>query len=90
MTVHELMEDLRQGEFTSLGGYPLFFLTEDGGTLHPRCVREEIWTVARATRDGYEKSWCVVAHDVNWEDPSMICDHCNERIESAYAEDEAT
>jgi hypothetical protein len=31
----------------------------------------------------------VEALDVNWEDPSLYCDHCGARIESAYAEVEA-
>jgi hypothetical protein len=26
---------------------------------------------------------------VNWEDPQLFCEECNERIESAYAEDES-
>jgi hypothetical protein len=28
----------------------------------------------------------VEALDVNWEDPDLFCDHCGNRIESAYAE----
>jgi hypothetical protein len=31
--------------------------------------------------------WCLVAVDVNYEDNALYCDHCNARIESAYAED---
>ena len=32
--------------------------------------------------------WQVTAHDANWENPDLYCDHCSSRIESAYAEDE--
>lgn len=32
--------------------------------------------------------WRLVAADVNWEDSGLTCDHCSQRIESAYAEQE--
>jgi hypothetical protein len=28
----------------------------------------------------------IVASDINWEDASLTCDNCNQRIESAYGE----
>jgi hypothetical protein len=31
----------------------------------------------------------VVVLVINYEDGELFCDHCNERIESAYAEDKA-
>ena len=87
-SVRDLMTAVRYGRFTSVGCYPLFFLTSDGGTLDPRTVREEIWTIARAVRDDVNDGWRVVAVDVNWENPDMYDDHTGERIESAYAEPE--
>ena len=62
------------------GGYPLFYLCEDGCILCPDCATENA--------DPTEPQWNVVAVDVNWEDPSLNCDHCDRRIESAYAEEE--
>ena len=93
-SVRELTYAIRQGRFTSVGGYPLFFLTADGGTLDPRTVKAELSQISRATRDYHkdrsgDAQWAVVAYDVNWEDASMYDDHTGERIESAYAEDEA-
>lgn len=65
------------------GGYPQFAVTSDGGCLCKRCVKTERESIATTTgNDG----WNVVAVDVNWEDPQLFCDHCGERIESAYAE----
>lgn len=86
-TVRELMQAVRMGRYTSVGSYPLFFLTADGATLDPRTVRSELWQIARSVRDGATDGWRVVAVDVNWEDPDMYDDHTGERIESAYAED---
>ena len=82
--VHDLMVALRQGTYTSVGSYPLFYLTADGGVLSPKSVRENLWTIARAVRDGFEKQWVVVACDVNWEDPALYDDHSGDRIEAAY------
>lgn len=87
-TVKELCASLRGGPFTSLGSYPLFWLTSDGGTLHHHCVKENMGQVGRSTRDKCRDGWAIAGYDVNWEDPDMFCDHCNERIESAYAEPE--
>jgi hypothetical protein len=72
------------------GGYPLYYFTADGGALCPGCVNENIRTITSAALDGDDKQWEVVARDVNWEDAHLACDHCNKRIESAYAEDEVS
>lgn len=61
------------------GGYPLFYLDKHDNVLCPRCANEQ-------DPDGDD---APVVGDANWEDPSLYCDECSERIESAYAEDEA-
>ena len=69
------------------GGYPIFYLMGDGETMCPACVvanRSEIENADEFLSDG---SWVVTGQDINWEDPSMFCCHCSNRIESAYAED---
>ena len=69
------------------GGYPLFFITADGAALCHACGRKEARQITAAIRDrDRHGGWCVEAQDVNWEDGTMICDHCSGRIESAYAE----
>ena len=80
------------------GGYPLYLVTYDGGALCPSCVKSEIREIVGAcgrwphTEQGGVPSdiaqWLPLGCDVNWENPSLYCDHCGERIESAYAEDE--
>ena len=90
-TYHDLIRDARQGSFTSVGSYPIFFLAKDGETICPKCVRANLMLCARATasRVGYGSDWAIVGCDANWEDASMFCAHCNNRIESAYAEEDA-
>ena len=69
-------EDGTLAEYAWPGGYPLFYLTDDeGDILCPACANKEA-------------DHPLVA-DVNYEDPALYCDECGNRIESAYAEDEA-
>ena len=58
------------------GGYPLCYWDSDGMVLCPTCAN-----------NNDEFSAPIAAHDVNWEDSALYCDHCSKRIESAYAED---
>ena len=67
------------------GGYPKYAITDDGGTLCKKCCESEQELIRLSfPRDG----WYVVAIDINWEDSNLYCDNCNDRIESAYGEDE--
>jgi hypothetical protein len=59
-------------KYTSVGCYPLFYLTAGCEVLCPACASAEPTTPPTS--------------DVNWEDPALYCDECSERIESAYAE----
>lgn len=61
-------------KFSSLGCYPMFYFDKEDNVLCADCAQKE--------RDN------IAAADANWEDPSLYCDECSERIESAYAEDD--
>lgn len=81
-----LADRLSSSPYTSLGSYPLFAITHDGAALCHHCCKTERDSIGTTTgSDG----WGVVALEVNWEDPDLYCDHCCDRIESAYAEPEA-
>lgn len=70
------------------GGYPMFYLTADGGVLCPDCANGEHGSEASTSPEA-DAQWQIVAYDANWEDPHLFCDHCSERIESAYAEEDS-
>jgi hypothetical protein len=81
-----LADRLSSSPFAWPGGYPLFAITHDGGALCPACCRSERSCIGTTTgTDG----WGVVALEVNWEDASLFCDHCGNRIESAYGESDS-
>ena len=94
LTVREFIRSLREGPFTSVGSYPVFWLTADGETLSHEACMANCLQIARAIKTGPGcgsdvEQWRVVAYDANWEDPAMFCDDTGKRIESAYAEDDA-
>jgi hypothetical protein len=61
----------------------MFGIFHDGGSCCRHCAKTERTYIATTTgTDG----WGLVALEVNWEDPELFCDHCGDRIESAYAE----
>lgn len=89
-TADSFAADLKDGPYAWPGGYPKFFVTADGGCLCFPCAKKEKRTIRSAIRrNDRTGGWQVIGCDVNWEDPSLFCDNCSERIESAYAEDEA-
>jgi hypothetical protein len=78
-----LADALSRAPYAWPGGYPLHAITSDGSCLCRHCCATERLNIATTTgHDG----WSVTALAVNWEDPELCCDHCSERIESAYGE----
>ena len=65
--------------FTSFGCYPLFYVTKDGGVLCPACANAD-----GQTDDPHDPQWHLVGGDVHWEGEPLMCDNCNDEIESAY------
>ena len=70
------------------GGYPIFYLCADNGILCPQCANKESAIREADERPDYPDfdQWRIVASDINWEDSSLTCDNCSQRIESAYGE----
>jgi hypothetical protein len=71
------------------GGYPMFYVTKDNGVLCPKCANDNsALCLATPDSEDFDPQWALVDFGVNWEDTDLYCDHCNKRIESAYAEDD--
>lgn len=87
-TAAQLKATLRAGECAWPGGYPLYFITSDGGALAFATVRDNLRAVLDSIKTRAGDGWRVVACEVNWEDPDLYDDHTGERIASAYAEEE--
>ena len=85
-TTTDLKNAIRSGSYAWPGGYPLFFITDDGAALSFDSVkanlRSVLWSIKNKVNDG----WRVVGCDANWENGELTCDHSGERIESAYCD----
>lgn len=81
-----LRTDLKY-KYTSVGCYPLYLVLSDGACLCHKCAHEERARIRLSAMTKARDGWRPAAVDVNYEDPTLYCDHCSERIESAYAED---
>ena len=67
------------------GGYPIYFIMQDGEAMCPSCVtrNKKLINEAYADRD---VQWNVVSSSVNYEDTDLYCCNCNAKIEAAYAD----
>ena len=81
----EIKEAIRS-KYAWPGGYPLYLVTSDGACLCTDCGKKEYRQIVWAIRHNVSDGWKVEAADINWEEPDFLCDHCGNRIESAYAE----
>jgi hypothetical protein len=76
------------------GGYPVFYIARSGfrndetGELETNQHDRSEFVVCPKCAGNKENDLILVAADVNYEDASLFCEQCSERIESAYAEDE--
>lgn len=60
--------------YTSIGGYPLFYLSSFSKVLCYQC----------ATKLANDEIEDVVAHAINYEDEDLYCGECGCEIECAY------
>jgi hypothetical protein len=89
MTVVELRQHFHKGKANAYawpGGYPMAYVTTDGGVLCPSCVTKERGRILRSTHERARDGWAIDGIDINYEDPRLFCDHCGQRIESAYCD----
>ena len=63
------------------GGYPIYYVTRDGGCLCPTCANENM----NLTLDKDYDQWCIVGQEINYEDNDLQCDNCYAKIGAAYA-----
>lgn len=56
------------------GGYPIYYLTQFV-VLCADCAAKDT-----------DEDDPIIERDINWEDPSLYCEECGNRIKSAYCE----
>lgn len=86
-SISDFRNAMRHGPYAWPGGYPCYFITSDGAALSFKAAKQEKRNILESLASRSNDGWRIVAMDVNWEDSSLICDHTNEPIPSAYGED---
>jgi hypothetical protein len=81
----DLKAVLRAGRYTDLGGYPLYFILEDGESASFEGVRQDWKRVVSDMIDGYGQ-FRVIGSEVYYEGPPMFCSISGKEIESAYGD----
>lgn len=66
-------------------GYNLFFVNSDNSVSCADCFKKEI---VKAYGEYHNVNFVADNCDNNYEDTSLYCDCCQERIQSAYCEDD--
>lgn len=87
-SISDFRKAYRAGPYAWPGGYPCYFITNDGAALSWKAAKSERRNILEAIRDQDTSGWCIVAVEINYEDGDLLCDHTGERIPSAYAEPE--
>jgi len=64
------------------GGYPIVYITGDGGVFCPDCANSE----PQCTDPESGSDWLIVTHEIYYEGPVIFCDNCNGTIDSAYGD----
>jgi len=83
----EAFNDFLEHKYAWPGGYPMHAVMYDGEALCHKCCVENADLIRSHTTDNDRDDWTCIGVDINWEDPDLYCAHCNERIESAYADE---
>jgi hypothetical protein len=79
----DLRTAVRNGPYAWPGGYPIFYLCDDGECLSYNSVKNNYRQILSSVRSKHNDGWRVVAYDINWESEMYDAD-TGEQIESAY------
>lgn len=85
-SISDFRRAVRNGPYAWPGGYPLYWLMDDGMSCAFDVAKTERRNMLEALCNKARNGWCPIALEVNWEDGNMYCAHTGKRIESAYAE----
>lgn len=86
-TISDFRAAMRNGAYAWPGGYPLYFVMDDGEALSFKAAKENVRLILESIAYDCRDGWRAVALDINWEDQDLVCAHTGERIESAYGDE---
>lgn len=85
-TVGDFRRAVRLGAYAWPGGYALFGVTDDGGTICAPCMAKERRVIVSAIGDECSDGWRIVAVDcVANTDGQVRCDHCDDQRQAEWS-----
>lgn len=90
--INDVMEEYSDGTkhipfYAFPGGYPIYYITADGGILCPDCVNDNLARIRQVdTQCPDDDQWRVIAVEIHEEGSPIQCDNCYKQIESAYGD----
>ena len=81
-TCEEFEAALEHGPYTSVGSYPIYFVTANSDVLSYQAARDNMAEVIEAFSSD-DPEWRVIGFEINWES-ELYCEHTGEPIEAAY------
>ncbi len=80
LSVSQVKAALRAGKYTSIGAYPLYFITKEGDALSFEGAKQDFANIV----SGFT---IVTSIAINYEDADCFCCVTNARIPAAYADE---
>ena len=77
---------LADGPYAWPGGYPVYFVCEDGDALSFKAAEENAELIRDDIISGFG-SWVLIGTSINWEDGFLFCSHTGEQIQFAYGDE---
>jgi hypothetical protein len=85
-SISDFRRDIRLGKYAWPGGYPRYFVMNDGEALSFESAKTNRRLILESLRDQTNDGWRIMGVDINWEDPDLLCSDTNQRIEAAYVD----
>lgn len=88
-SVQDFRRAVRMGPYAWPGGYDIFAITSDGGTLCADCMARERRVIVDAIARKDDSGWRVLAVDCTANtDSGVDCDNCGRTVQEAWREDD--
>lgn len=86
-TVFDFNRALDAGAYAWPGGYPYFYVMDDGEALSVEAANENAGLIRDSIIGDLRDGWHAVELAINWDDTGLYCAHTGQRIAPAYGDD---
>jgi len=88
MEKNEFLKAIENGAYSWPGGYPLFFIMDDGEALSFKDAEENQEEIIEAIENYDKNGWYPEGIEINYENDDLYSAHSGDKIECAYCDNE--